>query len=52
MEPKTVGQIHEAVLGAVSKRAIRYALDALVKSGRAKRSGRPGQHFRVTAVPS
>lgn len=48
--PKTVVQVHEELDVAVSKRAVRYALADLVKSGRAKRSGRPGQHFRVTAV--
>lgn len=49
---KTVVQVHGELEGPVSKRAVRYALADLVKSGRAKRSGRPGQHFRVKAVAS
>lgn len=49
-EPKTIKQIHEGILGVVSKRAVRYAIDILISKGRAKRLGHKNQHYRVVAV--
>lgn len=49
-DAKTVSQVHGELEGPVSRRAVRYALADLVKSGRAKRIGRRNQHFRVKAV--
>lgn len=52
LDPKTVVQVHGSLPDhhLVSKRAVRYALDALIKDGRAKRLGRRGQHYKVLAV--
>lgn len=51
--PKSVGML-QAQLGVnVTGRAIRYAryaLDALIKGGRAKRLGHRNQHYKVLAV--
>ncbi len=56
-EAKTVNEIVASLPFIVSERAVRYAVQGLVDTGRAKRIGpkiiKPGnkQHYKVLAVP-
>lgn len=47
---KTATEIGKSLNPPVTARAVRYAIRLLVDAGRAKRTGHPGQHFKVMAV--
>lgn len=49
-QAQSVNEIARGIVPPVTGRAIRYALDALIKSGRAKRLGHRNQHYKVLAV--
>jgi hypothetical protein len=47
---KTTNEIGAALTPPVTGRAVRYAILLLIASGKAKRIGKRGQHFKVLAV--